>query len=165
MLLALGGCARQEPVVRSFLTTGYCPCGECNGYDTGSWYFLYLDRWNKRINYGAHQGERYTGKTAGGHSLKSPRPGLFSEDSFRHPWRVPYRLVLPHLWIPRRGTIAADTVYYPLGTRMNVEGWGKGIVDDRGGAIKGPDRLDLFFSSHAKCNAWGKRRVNVEIED
>lgn len=156
-------CAHQ-PATRTFLATGYCACGECNGYDTGSWYFLWLDRWNKRINYGAHKGEKYTGMSAGGHRLKTPRPGLLSTDSFTHPWKMPYRLVFPWLWLPRRGTIAADRNYYPLGTLMTVEGWGKGVVDDVGGAIKGPDRLDLFFGSHSKANQWGRRSVEVEFE-
>lgn len=163
VFLALG-CAHEAPRVKGMMTTGYCPCGECNGYETGSRYFLYLDRWNKRLNYGAHKGEPYTGDTAGGHRLKTPRPGLLSEDSLTHPWRVPYRLVFPWLWMPRRGTIAADTAYYPFGTKMSIEGWGRGVVDDRGGAIKGPERLDLFFRSHRRTENWGRKWKEVRIE-
>ncbi len=35
------------------------------------------------------------------------------------------------------GSIAADRKYYPLGTRMYVDGYGMGSVQDVGGAIKG----------------------------
>jgi len=162
-VILVSGCAAQRRS-QTFLATGYCACGECNGYDTGSWYFLYLDRWNKRLNYGAHRGERYTGKTAGGQRLRAPQPGLLSLDTLSHPWRLPHRMLLPWHWLPQRGTIAADTDYYAFGTKMTVPGWGKGVVDDVGGAIKGPNRLDLFFPSHRKANDWGRRTVEVEIE-
>lgn len=39
-------------------------------------------------------------------------------------------------WSARDGTIAADTLHYPFGTRFFVPGWGWGAVQDRGGAIK-----------------------------
>jgi len=147
------------------LTTGYCPCGECNGYATGHALFLYIDRWNKKINYGPHKGEKYTGKTAGGHHLRAPQSFIFSPSSLKHPLQFSARLVRPWKWPSQRGTIAADTNYYPLGTKMIVEGWGKGIVDDRGGAIKGPRRLDLFFARHSQADAWGRKMACVEIED
>jgi hypothetical protein len=56
---------------------------------------------------------------------------------------IPVRTVFPWLWLQGDGTIAADTKYYPFGTRMYVPGWGWGMVTDRGSAIKGPDRIDL----------------------
>jgi 3D (Asp-Asp-Asp) domain-containing protein len=61
-----------------------------------------------------------------------------------------------------RGTIAADTARYPFGTVMQVEGYGFGRVEDRGGAIKG-DRIDLFFPSHGEALQWGRRRLPVRI--
>ena len=51
-----------------------------------------------------------------------------------------------------------------FGTRMYIPGYGWGIVEDKGGAIKGPDRIDLFFDSHADAIQWGRRKVAVEIE-
>jgi len=63
----------------------------------------------------------------------------------------------------RPGTIAADTKYYPFGTVMYVPGYGYGRVEDRGGAIKGPDRLDLFFKSRKKALQWGRQTVKVRI--
>ena len=47
---------------------------------------------------------------------------------------------------------------------MFVPGWGWGVVEDRGGAIKGPDRLDLYFWLHRQALEWGKKWVEVEIK-
>jgi 3D (Asp-Asp-Asp) domain-containing protein len=86
-------------------------------------------------------------------------------DSIERPWMIPMRLVLfPWYFLPRDGTVAADTRYYPFGTRMYVPGYGWGRVEDRGGAIKGPDRIDLYFSSHQEALRWGRRKVRVTIE-
>jgi 3D (Asp-Asp-Asp) domain-containing protein len=63
----------------------------------------------------------------------------------------------------RYSTIAADTSVFPIGTIMNIPGYGFGVVADTGGAIRG-HRLDLFFNSVSDVyNEWGKRSVNVEI--
>jgi 3D (Asp-Asp-Asp) domain-containing protein len=77
---------------------------------------------------------------------------------------IPVRLLLPWLWFAHDGTIAADTRYYPFGTRMHIPGYGYGIVEDRGGAIKGADRLDLYFDSHRDALRWGRRRVEVQVD-
>lgn len=61
------------------------------------------------------------------------------------------------------GTIAADTDYYPLGTRMYVPGYGWGVVDDRGGAIKGPDRIDVYFRARRKAIDFGRKRVDATV--
>ena len=61
-------------------------------------------------------------------------------------------------------TIAADTKYYPFGTRMYIPGYGWGVVEDRGGAIKGKDRIDLYFDSHEAAMKWGRRKLPVTIE-
>ena len=59
--------------------------------------------------------------------------------------------------------IAADTRYYPMGTKMDVPGYGVAIVKDRGGAIKG-NKLDVFFMNHKTALQWGRRKnVNVKI--
>ncbi len=63
----------------------------------------------------------------------------------------------------RYGVIAADTRYYPFGTRMYVPGYGYGVVHDRGAAIRGPRRLDLFFPRHSQAVQWGRRRVTVVV--
>jgi 3D (Asp-Asp-Asp) domain-containing protein len=85
-------------------------------------------------------------------------------DSLINPWMIPVRIVFfPWLLLPRSGTIAADTKYYPFGTEMYVPGWGWGVVEDRGSAIKGPTRLDLYFYTHGEAEDWGRKKVRVEI--
>ncbi len=61
------------------------------------------------------------------------------------------------------GTIAADRRYYSFGTVMYVPGYGYGRVEDTGGAIQGPARIDLFFDSHQDALQWGRQRVPVKI--
>jgi hypothetical protein len=144
--------------------TAYCGCGQCCGWERGSWKCLKLDVWNKYISYGPRAGRPYTGLTASGTKPREPQPGLFSGDSLTHPWMIPVRIVFfPWLLLPEDGTIAADTRYYPFGTRMFVPGYGYGVVEDRGSAIKGPRRLDIFYRSHTEALQWGRKKVNVTI--
>lgn len=64
----------------------------------------------------------------------------------------------------KHGTVAADTRYYPFGTVVYVPGYGYGRVEDRGGAIKGPNRLDLWFASEREALRWGQRKgVRVTV--
>ena len=60
------------------------------------------------------------------------------------------------------GMIAADTKILPFGTRIYVPGYGIGVVEDRGGAIKG-NRLDLCYMSLAEAFKWGVRDITVYI--
>lgn len=163
VLLLFGGCART-PVGRLMETTGYCGCSACCGWQRGSAAWLYLDFWNRYVNYGAAAGSPYTGRTASGTYPREPQEGLFSVDSLQRPWMIPIRTILfPWYLLPEDGTIAADTRHYPFGTRMYVPGYGWGRVEDRGGAIKGKDRIDLFFGSHQDALHWGRRKVPVQI--
>lgn len=63
------------------------------------------------------------------------------------------------------GTIAADTQYYPFGTRLYVPGYGYGVVHDRGGDILGPARIDVFYKRHRQALRWGRRKLPVVILD
>lgn len=55
------------------------------------------------------------------------RPPLFSKLSLINYKNIPARLLFfPWRLLPRHGTIAADTTYYPFGTRMFVPGYGWG---------------------------------------
>ncbi|MDD2466522.1 MAG: 3D domain-containing protein [Desulfobulbus sp.] len=161
-LLLMGGCARQ-PVGRMMETTAYCGCSLCCSWERGSWTYLKLDFWNRYVSAGRQAGRPYSGLTAMGTDPQEPEYGLFSWDSLFRPWMVPIR-ILPWSWFQEDGTIAADTKYYPFGTRMYVEGYGWGRVEDRGGAIKGPTRIDLFFDSHEDARRWGRRKTWVRIE-
>lgn len=162
LIVLFAGCARVEK--RAILATAYCGCGECNGYTRGHWWLLYLDFWNRYYNYGKDKGEPYDPHSASGTRLRMPQPGLVSVDSLIHPWMLPFRAVFPWLWLRHDGTIAADTRYYPFGTRMYVPGYGWGRVEDVGGAIKGPAHIDLFMLTHSRANDWGRQNVEVRIK-
>ena len=170
IILFFSGCAKRQITPgggnsRVIETTGYCGCSQCCGWERGNWIFLKLDFWNRYVDYGKYAGRPYSGLTASGTTPTEPQPGFFSLDSLQRPWMIPTRLILfPWFFLPEKGTIAADTKYYPFGTRMYIPGYGWGVVEDKGGAIKGPDRIDLFFDSHADAIQWGRKKVNVEIE-
>lgn len=164
LLLFFSGCSKP-PVRKTLEATAYCGCSKCCGWERGSWKYLKLNFWNKYISYGKYEGRTYSGLTASGTDPHEPEEGLFSMDSLYHPWMIPIRTVFfPWYLLPEDGTIAADTKYYPFGTRMYVPGYGWGTVEDRGGAIKGPNRIDLFFDSHSDALRWGRRKVRVQIE-
>ena len=61
------------------------------------------------------------------------------------------------------GTIAADTRHYPLGTVLFVPGYAYGVVEDRGGDIRGRHRLDLFYNTHNEARQWGRKKLNVVV--
>jgi 3D (Asp-Asp-Asp) domain-containing protein len=63
----------------------------------------------------------------------------------------------------KKGTIAADIKYYPYGTIMKIPGYGKGVVEDIGSAIKGQNRLDVYMSSRKKALKWGRKTLKVKI--
>ena len=150
------GCTHVEQ--RRMVVTAYDPGGESCGWHRGRLLF-----WRKYVSAGPRKGERYTGRTASNTVPHTPRPGLFSWDTVRHPWMAPVRLVFFWNLLPRKGTIAADTRYYPFGTRMFVPGWGWGVVEDRGGAIKGQAHIDLFFASRRKALGWGRQHLTVKV--
>jgi hypothetical protein len=160
----LAGCASTQEI-RKMEVTGYCGCGKCCCWERGNWKYLKLDVWNKYVSKGKNKGKTYTGNTASGTKPHTPHPGLFSFDSVKKPWMIPVRVIFfPWLLLPRDGTIAADTRYYRFGTRMYVPGYGWGVVEDRGSAIKGSRRLDLYYNSHTKALNWGRKKVNVRIK-
>ncbi len=156
----ISGCASKK-VIKTMETTGYCSCGKCCSWERGSWKFLKLNFWHKYVSKGKNKGRDYSGLTASGTKPHEPSPGLFSFDSIKKPWMIPFRIIFPWLWFAKDGTIAADTRYNPFGTRMYIPGYGWGVVEDRGGAIKGPKRIDLYYDSHNEALQWGRRKVEV----
>ncbi len=64
------------------------------------------------------------------------------------------------------GHIAADWTILPQGTVVYIPGYGEGIVEDIGGAIKG-NRIDLFMGhgeeALEKALQWGRREVEIQI--
>ena len=62
--------------------------------------------------------------------------------------------------VARLGTVAADPKVYPFGTRLQIPGYGTGIVEDVGGAIKGR-HIDVWMPSHEAALRWGRRNLKV----
>ena len=60
--------------------------------------------------------------------------------------------------------VAVDPSVIPLGTLVNVEGYGVALALDTGGAIKG-NIIDVHFDNVAQCLQWGRRQVKVTILD
>lgn len=58
--------------------------------------------------------------------------------------------------------IVAAPSSYPFGTIMDIPGFGKAIVLDRGGAIKG-NKLDLLVATRDEAIQWGRRNVTVTV--
>jgi 3D (Asp-Asp-Asp) domain-containing protein len=60
------------------------------------------------------------------------------------------------------GIVAVDPTVIPLGTKLYIPGYGKGVAADTGGGIKG-DIIDLWYSTYAQCAKWGRRTVTITI--
>ena len=58
--------------------------------------------------------------------------------------------------------IAVDPSVIPLGSRIEVPGYGVAIAGDTGGAIKG-NRIDVHFSSVQQANSWGRKTVTIKV--
>lgn len=58
-------------------------------------------------------------------------------------------------------TIAVDPRVIPLGSLVEVEGYGLAVAADTGGAIKG-NIIDVYLNSEDECQSWG-RKYNVEV--
>jgi 3D (Asp-Asp-Asp) domain-containing protein len=65
---------------------------------------------------------------------------------------------LPTGW----GVAAVDPSVIPLGTRFSVPGYGEAVAADVGSAVRG-NEIDLWFPSHAKALAWGRRTVTIIV--
>ena len=62
----------------------------------------------------------------------------------------------------RPGTLAADVRVFPFGTRMEIPGYGTGVVEDIGGAVKG-NHVDAWFESHEEARAWGVKKLKARV--
>jgi 3D (Asp-Asp-Asp) domain-containing protein len=61
----------------------------------------------------------------------------------------------------RDGLIAADPRVLPIGTQVSIEGLGRFLVADTGGAIKGT-RIDIWMGSCQRAISWGRRKVVIK---
>jgi 3D (Asp-Asp-Asp) domain-containing protein/septal ring factor EnvC (AmiA/AmiB activator) len=60
------------------------------------------------------------------------------------------------------GVVAVDPSVIPLGTRMEIPGYGSGVAADTGGAIQGAT-IDLWFPTVAQARLWGRRTVMITL--
>lgn len=58
--------------------------------------------------------------------------------------------------------VAVDPSVIPLGTVVEVQGYGVALALDTGGAIKG-NIIDVHFPTVDQCTSWGRRQVKVTI--
>lgn len=56
---------------------------------------------------------------------------------------------------PNQKVIAVDPSVIPLDSKVYVPGYGEAIAADTGGAIKGPNRIDVFISDKQEALNWG----------
>jgi len=60
------------------------------------------------------------------------------------------------------GIVAVDPSVIPLGTRMEIPGYGSGVAADTGSAVQGAI-IDLWFPTSAQAFAWGRRTVTITL--
>lgn len=58
--------------------------------------------------------------------------------------------------------IAVDPSVIPLGSIVEVQGYGVAVAADTGGAIKG-NIIDVHFKTVDECRLWGRRQVQVTV--
>jgi len=60
------------------------------------------------------------------------------------------------------GRAVAAPKSFKFGTMIDIPGYGKVPVRDRGGAIQG-DKLDVFFPTHQEALNWGRQYLECEV--
>lgn len=58
-------------------------------------------------------------------------------------------------------TIAASSTY-AFGTKIEIEGMGTYVVEDRGGAITG-NKIDIYFATHQEALNFGRRQLKIKV--
>lgn len=61
-------------------------------------------------------------------------------------------------------TIAADWTVLPMFTKVEIDGLGTRIVQDKGGAIKS-NHIDIYFENHQKALEFGVQEVQLKIKE
>jgi 3D (Asp-Asp-Asp) domain-containing protein len=64
--------------------------------------------------------------------------------------------------VPATGKLIAAPRNYAFGTVMEVPGYGRAVVRDRGGAIKG-NKIDLLFPTHQEALNFGRKPLFVKV--
>jgi cystine transport system substrate-binding protein len=60
------------------------------------------------------------------------------------------------------GVVAVDPAVIPLGSHMQIPGYGEAVAADTGGSVVGAT-IDLWFPTVAQANAWGRRTVTIVL--
>lgn len=63
---------------------------------------------------------------------------------------------------PEAKVIAVDPNVIPIGSIVEVEGYGKAIAADIGGAITG-NKIDVFIAGQSSAINWGRKSVNIKV--
>lgn len=69
---------------------------------------------------------------------------------------------------PKMGTLAADPKRIPYGTRLYIDGYGYGVVEDTGGALRSDKnniRIDVFMKTYEEAMEWGRKEMIIYIVD
>jgi 3D (Asp-Asp-Asp) domain-containing protein len=65
------------------------------------------------------------------------------------------------LKVKEKNTIACPP-NFPMGTKINIEGYGMYVCEDRGGAIKG-NHIDIYMKTKKEAFAFGRRKLLAEV--
>lgn len=66
---------------------------------------------------------------------------------------------------PRPGVVAVNPKIIPYGTKMYIQGYGWGVAEDTGGAMRArTDLIDLYFDTHKEAMRWGRQKVYILVE-
>ncbi|KMK74518.1 hypothetical protein AB990_20305 [Alkalihalobacillus pseudalcaliphilus] len=65
---------------------------------------------------------------------------------------------------PNMKVIAVDPNVIPLGSRVEVEGYGIAIAGDTGGSING-NKIDVHVPTKAEAQRWGRKQVKITVLD
>ncbi len=63
---------------------------------------------------------------------------------------------------PDANLIAVDPEVIPMGSIVEVEGYGRAIAADTGGAINGK-KIDVFIEDQDDAMAWGRKDVKIKV--
>ncbi len=64
----------------------------------------------------------------------------------------------------RRGIIAVDPAFIPLGTHVYIPGYGEATADDIGGSIHG-NHIDIAFDTHEEALNFGHQSLDIYLLD
>ncbi|MDW7670577.1 MAG: 3D domain-containing protein [Bacillota bacterium] len=67
--------------------------------------------------------------------------------------------------VARPGVVAADFGRLPAGTRLDIPGYGIGVVEDIGSALRQAEgiRLDVLMEYREEALKWGRQTLDVQI--